>query len=233
MRISEVAEQVFNALDFIRKTIEQVVRWTAYILGAFFLVIGSVLFYLNYKNKTEVEDVFLKIVQGAEYYDVAGLDEVPLISLKDKKNGSEKELNGVHRKGAYLFHNSDVSIWQSKPEFFRDVELGAQDIYCVQGRVRKKRSDNSFEKYEDKFFLMYDNVVFARSLDSYVSEYPRFVHVHKEPKNSILEEMEYKWESSTLDVSSNSALFNGNCHDTFRGWISSRKKLNKFWSLKK
>jgi hypothetical protein len=233
MKISEVAELVFYVLDFIFKKIARIIRWTGYILGAVFLIVASLLFYLNYKNKTEVEDVFLKIVQGAGYYDVAGLDAVPLISLKDKKTGSARDLKRVDRKGAYLFHTSDVSIWRSMPEFFRDVELGAQDIYCVQGRVRKKRSDNSFEKYEDKFFLMYDNVVFARSLDSYVSEYPLFVHVHKEPKNSDLELWGYRWESSTLDVSSNSALFNGNCHDTFRGWISGRVKFNKLWSGRK
>jgi hypothetical protein len=212
----------------------RVIQLIGYILGAFFLVCTSLFFYINYKNKTEVEEVFLKIIKGAEYYDVAGLDEVPLISLKDKKNGIEIDLKRVDRKGSYLFHTDDVSIWRSMPEFFRDVELGAQDIYCVQGRVRKKRSDNSFEKYEDKFFVMYDNVIFSRSLDSYVSENPLFVHVHKQPKidqeNSIREYLEYKWESNTENISSNSALFNGNCHDTFRGWISSRESFSKKWS---
>lgn len=167
-------------------------------------------------------------MKKTEFHDVVGVKRYRLISSIHNETGrdsfSEEKVGIPLVLHAHWRSKNRVFIWQDMPQFFRDIELGAMDIYCVQGRVRKRNLDKSFEKFEDKFFLIYDNYIPEESTDAFSA------------RSNLMNEKEMgkeqrQWEISTRHVSSNSAIFSGNCHDTFRRWIAQRTDSSNIWSF--
>jgi len=105
-----------------------------------------------------------------------------------------------------------VFLWRAMPKFFPDVEFGAHKIRCVQGRVRKKPSNISFDKFEDKFLVTYTNSVPEESDEAFKARLGLLSENEKNREKRV-RGLKNEW------IKSHSVLFNGNCVETFQGWV--------------
>jgi len=182
------------------------------------MIVLSFNLYDQWKIKTAREEIFLELVKSSGHDEkIIGIKSFKLssvINIVDSKNtkGSIPEVpenSIIQRDGKKIAY-----LWRAMPKFFPDVERWSHPSRCVQGRVRKKLSDMSFEKFEDKFFVMYTNSVPTESAEASKARL-EFIFYENEKKKE-------EWEKglSVEKIDSHSALFSGNCIDTFQGWIS-------------
>ena len=188
----------------------------------FLIVMGTLIFwggklYNRWENESAREKVFLKLINAGIYDEkIVGMKVFELYSFVNLVKDKDAK-GGIPEVPEYAIIQADgkqiVSLWRAMPKFFSDVEFGVHEIRCVQARVRKKNTDMSFDKFEDKFLVMYTNSVPEESDEAFKA------------RLGILDENEKNREERVRGlknehIKSHSALFSGNCIDTFRGWVS-------------
>jgi hypothetical protein len=173
--------------------------------------------YSRWEEKNRSEVTFSKLVNADDYSEkIIGIKtfELSLVANLVESNDVKRYIPVFSHDAIFFDGNKKrVFLWRAMPKFFPDVEFGAHKIRCVQGRVRKKISNISFDKFEDKFFVMYDNAVLKESDKALKARLKLFLDENQKKREEQVGRL------SNERVESHSVLFSGNCVETFQGWV--------------
>jgi hypothetical protein len=222
-RIRDIGENIYIFIKdkslWVKITLGVVALFAALVAAKWF--ISSLFWFFGWCTEWTRMNGHKKIFEDLikyEKYDekIIGMKEFELytsIKLVNEESDSGGFIPYVS-KNKIFFEGEERYEWINKalPYFFIDVEWYVSKAYCVQGRVRKKNPDSSYGKFEDKFFVVYENRVNEESKDAFDSRLDLLKDKEKEKRERE------KIQFPEL-VESHSSLITGNCPRSFQGWI--------------